>query len=118
MPSIQDAVDYIRQQDKILKKWSNEDLTREIYESISERAFYYSLDSEGKINGVVLGRIFGENLHIVGILAKPSAFKLFVRILLRDYKQFRLTAYRNGEFVEYKNPERFKLILCQENCLS
>lgn len=100
---VQDVIDYVRKENKIFKGWTDEEIADTVVFSISCGTFFYSTDSEGKINGVVVAGFKDNMVHVYGInTSEKGVFQKFVKLFNSWFKNCTLSAYRDGQYREYR----------------
>ena len=109
---IGDLVHYVRknQRGNGFKNWTFEQLVHEFIKGAETKTLYFSEDSLGNIDGVVLGELQPDkkNIFVKGILTTGvGVMQKFTNKVHEIYPEYSLTAERHGKCKQY-NTVAFK----------
>lgn len=102
MISITEAVEFIREF-KILKEWTDDEIKWAIIKAINENTLAYTLDKDGKLNGLCFGEDFREEKRLhVSCLVGYKKIRDFIRHYKQNYPGYIISAYRYHKYVTLK----------------
>lgn len=107
MSDLQQSIELIRSRNG-LPHWTDDEIKREISRSIKEVAMTYTVDKEGKIDGICFGKwLSKETFHVQYITGNLKYFLNYLKDTFPNCKQ--LTGFRKGKLT-LKHYEVNKLI--------
>lgn len=97
-----------RPNEKAFKDWTDAEILHQLVWAISNKAFLWSMDKAGNIDGIIVGRPYPETkvMHIIGVIANKQLLGQFLEWFKANYNGWTLEANRHGIKRAYKDVER------------
>jgi hypothetical protein len=102
MPTFKDLIDFIvaNKSNKTFKEYDISQIAFMVQEALGDNCLYYSMDSAGRITGMVLARVSEPSKTVwveENLAMNMNNLKLFVRRAKFQFPNYTIAGFKNGK---------------------